>query len=290
MPDSACYATAISCCEGSQQWEEVLSLYEEMQNYGITPEASTYPTVSNALAATGAWRQSLQFLEELQEPSVAVLSNAATACAAKGQWQQALQLLSEVRQKRMRPDMDLYKASLRAAADGKRWEHALQLLQECHQRGFELPTASINDAMAACLRSGQWGAAYDIFEDPELRADADAEGYAMAMHASNQLGCWGNSLTLLEEGRERGIRPNAAMHNSAVQACAAKQEWASALQLLGEMRSLGQRPDSETISRTVDLMSSRIRANLADASPVGKKAMVDLGSWRRGDGTKDRWK
>ena len=31
--------------------------------------------------------------------------------------------------------------------------------------------------------------------------------------------------------------------------------------------------DSETISRTVDLMSSRIRANLADASPVGKKVL-----------------
>ena len=25
---------------------EVLSLYEEMQNYGITPEASTYPTAA----------------------------------------------------------------------------------------------------------------------------------------------------------------------------------------------------------------------------------------------------
>ncbi|CAE7810562.1 PPR10, partial [Symbiodinium microadriaticum] len=271
MPDSACYAAAISCCEGSQQWEEALSLYEEMRNYGLTPEASTYPTVSNALAATGAWRQSLRFLDELKEPSLAVLGPAAAACAASGQWQQALQLLSDVRQKQMRPDMDLYKASLRAAADGKQWEQALQLLQECHQRGFELPTASTNDAMAACLRSGQWGAAYDIFEDPALNADADAEGYGMALEASNQLGCWGNSLTLLEEGRARGIRPNAAMHNFAVQACAAKQEWASALLLLGEMRSLGQRPDSETISRTVDLMSSRIRANLADESPADKK-------------------
>ena len=43
---------------------------------------------------------------------------------------------------------------------------------------------------------------------------------------------------------------------------------------LGSCSILPRPPeDSETISRTVDLMSSRIRANLADASPVGKKVL-----------------
>ncbi|CAE7190208.1 unnamed protein product [Symbiodinium pilosum] len=191
---------------------------------------------------------------------MSVLAPAACACAGQGQWEKVLQLLAEVRQKGMRPDVDLYKASMRAAGAGGRWQSALQLLQESQQRGFQLPVTSHYDAMSACLRSEQWGTAYSLFED--MVGDADSEGYGMAMQASNQLGCWGSSLALLEEAQTRGIQPNAAMHNCAVQASAAKQEWASALRLLGEMRALRQRPDNDTISRTMDVLSNRIRENL----------------------------
>ena len=54
---------------------------------------------------------------------------------------------------------------------------------------------------------------------------------------------WERALELLEEMRERGLKPNVISCNAAMSACAKVGKWERAVELLEKMKERGLKPD-----------------------------------------------
>lgn len=67
--------------------------------------------------------------------------------------------------------------------------------------------------------------------------------YGSAVSAMAKAGHWERALSLLRQMLEEGLRPNVVCYGAAVDACAKGGKWERAVGLLEEMRQAGVEPD-----------------------------------------------
>ena len=72
---------------------------------------------------------------------------------------------------------------------------------------------------------------------------------------------WERALELLEEMRERGLKPDVISCSAAISACEKGGKWQSAVELLEEMRERGLKPDVISCSAAISACISLISCN-----------------------------
>lgn len=61
----AVVSAAMTACDAAGEWEEALSLFEEMQMAGTPMDAVTYCAAMNACGTGGQWERALSLLNEM---------------------------------------------------------------------------------------------------------------------------------------------------------------------------------------------------------------------------------
>ena len=102
-PNIFSYSAAISACEKGGQWQQALTLFQDMLEGGIRHDIISYNATISACEKGGQWQRALTLFQELPEatmsPNVISYNAAINACEKGGQWQQALllfQIMPEV--------------------------------------------------------------------------------------------------------------------------------------------------------------------------------------------------
>jgi pentatricopeptide repeat protein len=151
-PDVVICSQLVTIYGKLRQPELALKMLETMETErGLVPNDRTYNAAISACAKGGQWQQALSLLQEMREkgviPDRITYSAAISACGKGGQWQQALSLLQEMREKGVTPNVITYSAAISACEKGGEVSESASLLKRGMEEGLFVEAFSIEKGM-----------------------------------------------------------------------------------------------------------------------------------------------
>lgn len=122
-------------------WNCALSLLQEMQTSGVTPNVISFNSVISTLkkGPPSLWESALALLKEMHMAGVTAnvqsFSTAISVCARCSQWEQTLSLLEDMRAAGITPSEICTTAAISACTKSEQWKHAVPLLEEMRATG-----------------------------------------------------------------------------------------------------------------------------------------------------------
>lgn len=206
-PDVVSYNAAIKACSDAGEWQQAVSLLEEMEqsSRGVpgggggrgegvlrkvsnararpqvpVPNAVSYSTTIAACLRAGVWEYGIGLLERMPEegvtPTPATFTAAITACRKGGQARLVLTLLDLMRAYGVEPDPICYGAALLSCGEAMLCESALALVDEMTAVGIDADDGARRAVAVACADGGSSAAAGCAFGDDERVDDRGGAG------------------------------------------------------------------------------------------------------------------
>jgi len=216
----------ISACEKVEQWERTLSLFSELQELDMKPNATGF----NASISTSAEHvEHEQLLPSSRKsrvgmtPDIISFNGAISACHKGEQWERVLSLFSDLEGMGMTPSVFSFNAGISACQKGELWERSLLLFSAIQEARMKPDMASCTAAIAACKKGHQWERALSLLRYlKKSRMTLDLVSFGAAMSGGGQ---WKRQVRLLRESQEAGITPNVTSFNAAISACEQDGVW-----------------------------------------------------------------
>ncbi|CAM9780566.1 unnamed protein product, partial [Hapterophycus canaliculatus] len=280
-PDVVSYSAAITACGNSGEWRRALALLRVMREQGVPPNVVSYNAAAHA--CVGGRRRNRE--SRLNDAS----ANAKPPGAEKDGWVLILDLMAEMREEGVDADVFTFSTAITACGNAGEWEQALVLLEEMGealeqqqlqavdetQQRRRRPAApdvvSVNAAIAACGRAGQWERALDLLDRMTARAmggptgsvgmsrngdglggsPRNGGGSMAASSAAIHLGARGSAGNVSRDAGKAGAArsglawpaADSVSFNSAMEACAIAGRWREGVELLPRMLEVGVRPN-----------------------------------------------
>ncbi|CAE7371886.1 PPR10, partial [Symbiodinium sp. CCMP2456] len=266
--DMVGWNSALSACEKGGAWPVALSLYDEIVQRHLQPDAVTFGLLVRLEQVAGGWLAALGALSNMRAagfcPNVMNYAVVLRACKDAGSWQVALALVSTMLQEGVRPDVLAVNAAIGACTETGSWEVAVGLFELMHKEALAPSTASANVVMKICGQGGAWHVVFLVMDalSAGLGEGRDAVSYGTALTAygrarrSDQISrllsevvqedilltevsftaaltvaSWTQVVQLLACMGRQGLRPGLSHLTSAMFSCTADGAWHRALQL-----------------------------------------------------------
>ncbi|CAE7504639.1 PTAC2 [Symbiodinium natans] len=159
-PDIISFRTALGSCERVADWEEALSLFEEMDMAKVLPDQRCYTALIRALGRQDLWDRALQAFAEMRTggPTSDQIAYCCTmdVCEKSGHWECSLQLLQTLKEDSLMPDVQSYGSAISACDTGAAWESAVGLLAEMEEAAVVPNAVAASAALSAAETSGAW--------------------------------------------------------------------------------------------------------------------------------------
>lgn len=204
------FATAMSACLRSHEWQRALQLFRRLGEEGLRPSIVSYNVAISASGRGQLWHGALELLAEAEAmavPTVITYSAGINACGEAHRWDAALAILRRMRAT-VPPDVVTCSSVISICVKAHKWTLALDKFSEMCLEGPAPNVVSFNAALTACEKGQQW---------------------ALALH-------------FLAYMFERGLRPTATSCNVAMSVCEKASRWSATLTLLVEMEARGPKP------------------------------------------------
>ncbi|CAE7862553.1 EMB2654, partial [Symbiodinium sp. KB8] len=227
-----CTAAVTSCGKGLQ-WALAEQILSSLPQRRLVPDGVLHSAV---MAAGAPWPRAARLLQATQTAQVqsdVVTWSAAIASAEKGSWTTSLRYLSAMEAKGVQPNVVSFGACISAFREEMGvWQQAIALLEATPA----VNEISVNAAIAACARSGEWVAALCLLNslsDCFLRADAVS--FSSAVSACENCSRWQEALAVLKRMQSLRHREDAFTCGAAMSACEKAGKWEEALFLIAAM-------------------------------------------------------
>jgi len=238
-PVTATFNLVLSACVNGNQRNEALLLFESMPGRGLKPNLHTFELVIGCLSNCGQWKKALSLLESMEldegfKPSIDVIAMIIDALEKAGQWREAINLINTIEELKIQPTLDTLKAIVRIAIRGGERQKVFKIADTLEMRYNINPSVAAYDAIfSACRDVGEW-------EIPlKLLSAMDAGGLkpnagilATIIEALCSDSQWGKALDLFNSMKERGIEPNRRAYNATVIACVSGGQLDEAVEVL----------------------------------------------------------
>ncbi|CAE7545420.1 unnamed protein product [Symbiodinium sp. CCMP2592] len=228
-----CTAAVTSCGKGLQ-WALAEQILGSLPQRRLVPDGVLH---SAAMAAGAPWPRAVKLLQATQaaqvQSDVVTWSAAITSAEKGGSWTTSLRHLSAMEAKEVQPNVVSFGACISALREEIGvWRQAIILLEA-------IPAAnevSVNAAITACARSGEWVAALCLLNsltDRFLRADAVS--FSSAVSACENCSRWQEALAVLKRMQSLRYHEDAFTYSAAMSACEKAGKWEEALFLIAAM-------------------------------------------------------
>jgi pentatricopeptide repeat protein len=159
-----------------------------------------------------------------------------------------LQLARSLFQHAKNPDAQNYMSLMRACGKEGKVEQALEMLEELRQSG-EADTVAYNCALDVCVSCGDEVAANAVLKEMKAAGKIDVVSYNILLkQCLSEANSPRAAELVLQEMKERGLRPNIATYNSLLSQTLASGDFPRAWRTIEQMENSGQGVDAYTIS------------------------------------------
>lgn len=177
-PDSVAYRLAISACARGGNWAKGIQLLSEMRDVAGDVDVIAYTAAITGCEYAGEWRRAFGVLEMMRRDGVdpnevtmaAIIGACGTACARGNDGEvplkKALQLLRVMKKDPtvVNPNIAVYNAAIRTAAEANRLDIAFSLLEASEKSGLEPTIYTFGTLMTACERASSLEGMDKVFQ------------------------------------------------------------------------------------------------------------------------------
>lgn len=266
-PNSVVYSTAISVCERCTPLpdgklamnllkEGVWEKRDEMDGF---MNIVGYNAAISVLAKLGDWKSALHLLDEMEGKNV--------GCSILG-----IPLHEKAQIYIPRPDEITYGTVMAACERSKEWRQVLSLCNRMRKERTDLSLdgLSISSALHACQKLGLGAEAVSYLNamknmdssNAKIRHNRiplkgpDSVAYRLVISACAKEGLYNETVSLLHEMRERGMKPDVVAFTVAIGGLAEKGKYLESLELLKEMNTFGVKGNVITYSAVIAACAS----------------------------------
>jgi len=240
QPDAYCCNHVLHALAENGRIEEARKVLAEMRELLLLPTTVTYNSLLHCCAKTGDGHGALAFLEGMDSDSLAAdiisYNTAMTALAKCGLVDDAVGLLTRMRDRGVKPDVISYNSVLSACSYAGTWDRALDLLNRMSDDEVEPDIVSFNTVMFACDKAGKTD------HTPELLARMEKANlpptlvtYNILIKACCRRNAWDEAQGFLQTMQKQGVSPDVVSYNTILAACANRGAAGKALQIFKEM-------------------------------------------------------
>eukprot|EP00931_Biecheleriopsis_adriatica_P099710 TRINITY_DN7440_c0_g1_i1.p1 TRINITY_DN7440_c0_g1~~TRINITY_DN7440_c0_g1_i1.p1 ORF type:complete len:381 (-),score=70.09 TRINITY_DN7440_c0_g1_i1:450-1541(-) len=230
-----------------------------MKQKGLRPTVITYTALISACADDPQKAEmALTFFDEMQRtgtrPNEHTFCAVLCACGVTGQIEKALDVFSNMHQSGCSPNVYTYTALITALAKSNLVEGALAKFSEMKMNGVEPSSRTYCSLIHACGKLGMTVAAWDLFTEMRhkgLKQDEVIYGCILCALRNDAK----KALEVFAEMKARGLVASAFMYNSVMAACVQCGMPQTALSILEELKQQGMKPDLTTVGSILDARS-----------------------------------
>jgi pentatricopeptide repeat protein len=214
-------------------------------------KGSVVATIIQTFGKAGQYEKAVEVFDSIgsnrnikKRPTEYHYSSVITACGNGGMWDKALQILDEMRDTRLKPSSIVYTSAMTACMKSAKYKEAIQIFETLRaEGGCRLDTGICNVAISAYGEVGQYGKAYEVFEEMwESRIKRDERSFGSMMEICAKSGDWVLAQDLLRQLKLKRSTPmNTAICSSAIRAFAKGGKSEEAIQILEEFKALPQK-------------------------------------------------
>lgn len=203
------------------RWHKALQTYRKASDDpSIRMTTLMYNVAIGALSKRGRWAEALSVMEDMQSagcsPDSYTFNSAIQACANGDEPERAFTLFEKMKAAGIAPDVFSYNHLLTACKGGQ-WERALNLVEEMEKIGLKAGAITLNAVIVACGSGGQPDRAVDILEDMKAQGISRTEGtYCAVISACGKAGQWERALEFMRKMEDDNLVPNEYCYNAAV--------------------------------------------------------------------------
>ncbi|EWM26730.1 Pentatricopeptide repeat containining protein [Nannochloropsis gaditana] len=221
------YTAAIRACAKGQQIDTAIALLREVTTdpsaHGA-PDLCLFTAALDACEKVGDGPLALQLLDEMSRDHNIIVDDVAcgvviSACRKAGLVGDCLRLLAFMLNHRLAPNLGVYNTVLGALCSQP--EYLDKAIEVLHFLKASQPSSSSN---------------LNLRSKPSRTPRPNAQSFSQVIDALADALRWEDALSLLQEMRNVGHRPEVLTCAKVVAACEKKQRWKEALHLLDEMR------------------------------------------------------
>jgi len=228
-PDNVAYRLAISACARGGDWENGITLLDEMKEVTGKADVIAYTAAITGCEYAGEWQHAFSLLETMRRDKVdpnevtmaAVISACATGCAkgndSTSAFRKAIQLLMAMKKDPtvVDPDIKVYNTAIRTCAEAGKVDAAFKLLEDAENNELEPNIVTFGTLMTACERTESVDGMRKVFE---LMAGRDISPneivYGAAISCLRKASLSGRTLFLLRKMIQGNLKPNIATFNT----------------------------------------------------------------------------
>ena len=259
MPMQEHYTAAVYACQQSDQFEQCISVFQEMKAQRIDPTVQTYDYLISCAEKTGNWQAALALFDEMVHEyklcgSTSIYVSCMWAAEQGGRHDISLDLLTDMEQRGVPRDLATYAAcaySCEKAGQGTVAVHVMDLMR---QEGYEVDTPVYKAVIWACVKAGMWQKALELFDGMEAEgARQDEECYHGAIWACTNGGLWERAVDLLKQMKSKHSLPrNTIAYDGALTALQQAGQWEACVDMLSWMdREYPVTPPSSTTYQVI---------------------------------------
>eukprot|EP00438_Fugacium_kawagutii_P002713 Skav222415 [mRNA] locus=scaffold2890:18891:23754:+ [translate_table: standard] len=244
--------TVIAMLSIPKKWWLTLDILENLPSKMLLPDQITYQSTLKALGGCSQWEQAIKVLNDMAGAKAVEFGLTVGACSNAHQWPHALQLLSLLRERKVKEDLLLQNAVMKACGQAKEWQHVVVLFAELD---LELDQRVISTAIAAC--DSQWEQVLCLLGSlPKLKMSSSLLTHTPAVQACGEVSQWQWAVHLLDALEQQEVEADAILYTTAISAsCSAcfyknqptgevgdgfesNQPWPYALSLFAKLKGL----------------------------------------------------
>jgi pentatricopeptide repeat protein len=228
LVNTVIYSSILKGFAHARDTTKVMSVYDEMQSFGIQANTITFNTILNAFAQGGAMHRVPSLLEDMKsacppvEPDIVTYSTIVKGYCNAGNLDRALKVLDDMKASGKHvPDEVMYNSLLGGCAKEHRADDALQLLDD--MRKYNVPPSNYTlsmlvKLMGRCRRINQ---AFAMLEDisKEYGLKVNIQVYTCLIQGCFNAGQASKAVALHEKIIQEGLIPDSMTYTVLVRGC-----------------------------------------------------------------------
>lgn len=262
------YTALLRQCSKQRSPGHSLSIFQEMRDCGVQPDAYCCNHVLHALAENGRIDEARKVLSQMRDlyllPTTVTYNSLLHCCAKTGDGHGALVFLEGMDSDSLAADIISYNTAMTALAKGGMVDAAVGLLARMRERGVKPDVISYNSVLSACSYAGAWDRALDLLNRmSEDEVEPDIVSFNTVMNACDKAGKSDQTPELLERMEKSNLPPTLVTYNILIRACCRRNAWDEAQGFLDTMQKQGVSPDVVSYNTILSAFANRGAAGKA---------------------------
>ncbi|XP_047307950.1 pentatricopeptide repeat-containing protein At3g06430, chloroplastic-like [Impatiens glandulifera] len=253
QPDVYTYNVLIKACVETDRFEDVKSLYNQMEERSIVPNIITQNIVLKGYAKSEKFDQMEKLLSEMEKPNVQTMNTIISLYGNKGQIEMMEKWYEKFLNMGINPESRTFNILIGAYVRKRQYDKMSTVMENMRKLSISWTTSTYNSVIEAFGDAGDAdNMEYTFDQMQEERMRTDTKTFCCLIKGYANAGMFHKVVKTVQLAGRSGVPENTSFCNAVIFSCMKAGDVMEMEKVFMRMKEKGCRPDSLTYSMMID--------------------------------------